>query len=147
MRGSPCTDRGRKGWEKWDSLSWDGASWNIHVTSSAVEVSVFRTNHSQGVQGGQGFPPPPPTPFTGIAQEKFRLYAGPPGRHPPSHYTTSMSTSAWNPRRLEQVGNSGIPQVSFPHFPNEDEEVGGSTRNSLGCEEIWPWPLPTQIGA
>lgn len=100
---------GMKGWEKWNSLSWDGVNWNIRVISSAVEGSVFRIDHSQGVQGGQEFPPPSPTPFIGIAQKKFRLYAGPPGRHPPSHYTTCMSSSAWNSRRLERVGNSGIP--------------------------------------
>lgn len=122
----------------------DGASWNIHVISSTVEGSVFRIDHCQG---GQGFPSPPPTLFTGVAQKKFRLYAGQPGRHPPSHYTTSMSSSAWNSRRLEQVRNSGIPQVPLPHFPNEDEKMGGRTYNSMGCEEIWPWPLPTQGGA
>lgn len=46
---------------------------------------------------------------------------------PSCHYTTSISSSAWNSRRLEQVGNSGIPQVPLPHFPNEDEEMGGTT--------------------
>lgn len=31
-----------------------------------------------------GISSPTPTPLTGIAQKKFRLYAGPPGRHSPA---------------------------------------------------------------
>lgn len=39
--------------------------------------------------------------------------------------------SACNPRKLEQVGNSGVTQAPQPHFPNGDAEMGGTTYNSM----------------
>lgn len=56
MRQSPYR-KGEEGWGKWTDLSWDVVSWNIHVTSSPGEGSMFRVDHSQGVQGGQECPP------------------------------------------------------------------------------------------
>lgn len=91
-----------------------------------AEGSVFRADHTQGVQGGQEFPPQ--LHFLGLPRGGAAFL--------PAHRADPRPPSAWNPRKLEQVGNSAIIWALLPHFPNEAVEVGGTSSNSMD-----PWSL------